>query len=71
MNNQNIKLDSIEMLTQTTVGNLVLNTAVETISQTNDLCKTWNATTEIFNKTGFTFPFCFLFVTCDIPKFLR
>lgn len=69
MNNN--QLDSFEMLTQTSTGNLVLNTVFETISQTGDLFKTWNATAEISNKTGFTFPFWFVFVTCDIPKLIR
>jgi hypothetical protein len=69
MNNN--QLDSFEMLTQTSTGNLVLNTVFETISQTGDLFKTWNATAEISNKTGFTFPFWFVFVTCDISKLIR
>ena len=58
------------MLTQTPTGNLVLNTAVDTFYQTNDLLKTLNAAAETSNKTGFTFPFWFVFVTCDILKLI-
>jgi hypothetical protein len=59
------------MLTQTRVGNLVLNTASNTFCQTLDVFKTWNAVSEISNKTGFTFAFWFVFVTCVTPKLLR
>jgi len=39
MKKKNIKFDSIEMLTQTRIGNLVFNTAIDTLCHTNDVFK--------------------------------
>lgn len=65
-----IKFDSIEMLTQTPTGSLVLNSFVDTIIQTNDWSRAWNTAAEISNKNDFTIPFWLMF-GYDVLKLLR
>ena len=67
---QNIKLNSIEFLTQTQNGSIVWNTFLDTIGQTKDLNKAWSNASEISNKIGFTIPF-WLMLGLDVWKILR
>ena len=71
LNNKNIKFDSVEMLTQTPTGLLVWNSFFDTLHQTNDWIKAWNAAAETSNKNCFTIPFWLVFLSCDMSKLIR
>ena len=67
---ENIKLNSIEFLTQTQTGSIVWNSFLENIGQTKDLNKALNIAAELSNRYNFTIPF-WLMVGYDILKLLR
>jgi hypothetical protein len=71
MKNKPFKLDSIEMLTQTSVGQSVMNAGLNTWFQTHDIFKAWDALTEASNNNCFTIPFWSVFFSCDLSKFIR
>jgi hypothetical protein len=59
------------MLNQTSIGSLIWNSFLDTLHQTNDLVKAWNAAAETSNKNCFTIPFWLVFFSCDMPKLIR
>lgn len=67
---KNSRLHSIELITQTSTGTLVLESFINTFYQTKNLSIAWNNAAEISNKNGFTFPF-WLMVGFDILKLIR
>ena len=60
----------IDMLNQTPTGSLIWNSFFDTLDQTNDLLKAFNAAAKTSNKNCFILPFWLVF-NCDLLKLIR